>query len=107
MSSRTFRNKKSLRKTKRKRNHGHLKDAYLAMNVGGKLQLYKLNKARKHLKIGGMWPFEQPQPSLFGQPQPESQPSLFGEPAQPTMLENIKSAFTPKPKPTLPFMSEV
>jgi len=108
MSSRTFRNKKSLRKTKRKRNAGQLKDAYLAMSVGGKIEVYKLQKARKSVKLtGGMWPFsnEQPsmfessQPSMFDQEQPSmfesSQPSMFESP-QPTMLEKITSAFKPK-----------
>ena len=92
MSSRTFRNKKSLRKTKRKRNAGQLKDAYLAMSVGGKIEVYKLQKARKSVKLtGGMWPFSNEQPSMFE----SSQPSMFESP-QPTMLEKITSAFKPK-----------
>jgi hypothetical protein len=88
MSGRTFRNKKSLRKTKRKRNAGQLKDAYLAMSIGGKIEVYKLKKAKKSVKMtGGMWPFssEQSQNPLFGESQ---QPTMF-ESQQPTMLENI------------------
>jgi hypothetical protein len=106
MPSRTFRNKKSLRKTKRKRNAGQLKDAYLAMSVGGKIEVYKLKKAKKSVKLtGGMWPFssEQSQVPLLDQSQ---EMPAFGSP-QPTMLENITdklNIFKPKQQEQQPFV---
>ena len=64
MPKRTFRDKKSMRKTRRKRNTDELKHAYLMMNVGGKVQTYKLKKEKKNFKMhrGGMWPFSTPEP---------------------------------------------